>query len=81
MKRIITIVLLITMMIAETIVYKLYQEKNIFYITGVPLINQYPNYPRGCETVALTILLNYYGIMVTPDDIISVLPKTTCRSS
>ena len=55
--------------------YKEYQDKNSFYITGVPLINQYPDYPTGCESVALTILLNYYGVLVTPDDIIANLPK------
>lgn len=55
--------------------FKEYQTKNTFYITGVPFINQYPNYPTGCESVALTILLNYHGVLVTPDDIISELPK------
>ncbi len=55
--------------------YKEYQEKNSFYITNVPFINQYPNYPTGCESIALTILLNYYGVIVTPDDIITALPK------
>lgn len=55
--------------------YKEYEQKNSFYITGVPFINQYPNYPTGCESVALTILLNYYGVIVTPDDIIRELPK------
>lgn len=58
--------------------YKLVKEnteKNSFYISNVPFINQYPNYPTGCESVALTILLNYYGVAVTPDDIINKLPK------
>lgn len=54
---------------------KEYEAKNTFYITGVPLINQYPDYPTGCESVALTILLNYYGVVVTPDSIIRELPK------
>lgn len=57
--------------------YKEYEENNTFYITNVPLINQYPDFPTGCESIALTILLNYYGVMVTPDDIISSLPKGT----
>lgn len=58
--------------------YKLVKEnaeKNSFYISNVPFINQYPNYPTGCESVALTILLKYYGVSVTPDDIITRLPK------
>lgn len=52
-----------------------YELANSFYITGVPIINQYPNYPTGCESVALTILLNYYGVLVTPDDIIDSITK------
>lgn len=55
--------------------YREYEAKNTFYITNIPFINQYPDYPTGCESVALTILLNYYGVLVTPDDIISSLPK------
>lgn len=54
---------------------KEYETVNTFYITDFPLINQYPNYPTGCESVSLTMLLKYYGINVTPDDIISELPK------
>ena len=41
----------------------------------MPTINQYPDYPTGCESVALTILLNYYGVEVSPLDIIDKLPK------
>lgn len=52
-----------------------YEKPSTFFITNVPQINQYPDYPTGCESVALTILLNYYGISVTPDKIIEVLPK------
>lgn len=40
-----------------------------------PLINQYPKYQTGCESVALTMLLRYYGVSVTPDDVISKLKK------
>lgn len=40
-----------------------------------PLINQYPKYQTGCESVALTMLLQYYGVSVTPDMIISKLKK------
>lgn len=40
-----------------------------------PLINQYPNYPTGCESVALTMLLRYYGINVSPNNIINNLQK------
>lgn len=43
-------------------------------INGVSTIDQYPDYPNGCELVALTILLNYYNIDVSVDDVIDVLP-------
>lgn len=51
--------------------YKLEQETVI--INGVPTILQYPKYPTGCESVALTILLNYHGYDVSVDDVISKL--------
>ncbi|MFP4697364.1 MAG: C39 family peptidase [Eubacteriales bacterium] len=35
-------------------------NKNI--ISGVPVIPQYPELPRGCEVVSLIMLLNFYGI-------------------
>ena len=44
-----------------------------FIIQNVPTIYQYPKYPTGCESVALTILLNYHGYKVTTDDIIKKL--------
>ena len=36
----------------------------------VPLINQNPNYPNGCEAAAATKLLNYLGINITLEDFI-----------
>lgn len=55
----------------NTLLKKQKQEK--VYIEGVPTINQNPDYPTGCESVALTILLKYYGVAVTPADIIAHL--------
>lgn len=40
-----------------------------------PLINQYPKYQTGCESVALTMLLRYYGLDITPDMVIARLKK------
>ena len=37
--------------------------------------SQFPNYPTGCESVALYILLKYNGIETTPDEIINRLKK------
>ena len=35
---------------------------------------QYPDYPTGCESVSLYMLLKYYDIDVTVDDIYDLLP-------
>ena len=35
---------------------------------------QYSDYPTGCESVSLSMLLNYYGADVTADQIIEMLP-------
>ncbi|MBP0972322.1 MAG: C39 family peptidase [Oscillospiraceae bacterium] len=37
--------------------------------------NQHPDYPTGCESVALYMLLKYYDVDVTVDQIIDALPK------
>ena len=35
---------------------------------------QYPDYPTGCESVSLYMLLNFYGLDVTVDQIYDLLP-------
>lgn len=37
--------------------------------------SQFPNYPTGCESVALYILLKYNGVETTPEEIINRLKK------
>lgn len=37
--------------------------------------NQHPDYPTGCESVALYILLQYYHTDVTVEQIVDALPK------
>ena len=52
------------------------RKKNTYIINGVPRINQYSlGYPTGCESAALTNLLNYWGISVKMKDIVNVLKK------
>lgn len=58
------------------------KKKEASVVTGTqdssynfPLINQNPKYPTGCESVALTMLLKYYGVNVNPDMVISRLKK------
>lgn len=71
-----------------TIVYKAkninyYEEREIiiketsknYMINNFPTYNQYPNYPNGCESIALYNLLKYYNIKVTPEEIVKRLKK------
>lgn len=37
----------------------------------VPLINQNPNYPNGCEAAAATMILNYLNINISLEDFIN----------
>src|SRR6185437_16517156 len=43
-------------------------------IEGVPTINQHPNMPTGCEVTALTMLLRYYGIDVSKEQLGKDMP-------
>ena len=58
---------------------KLYKEelaKRTFLINNISRINQYSvGYPTGCESAALTILLNYWGVNVSIKQVVDVLPK------
>lgn len=52
------------------------KRRNTFLISGVSKVNQYSiGYPTGCESVALTILLNYWNVDVSVSDVVSILPK------
>lgn len=42
-------------------------EINNYYIKGVPLINQFPELPTGCEVTSATMLLNFYGANVSKE--------------
>ncbi len=52
----------------------LYNETS-HLIEGVITYHQYPLYPNGCESVALYILLKYYDVDVTVEEIVEALPK------
>lgn len=54
---------------------QVYSTKNQFIISNVAKINQYSiGYPTGCESVALTILLNFWGVNVSANDVVAKLP-------
>lgn len=52
------------------------RKKHSYLINGVSKINQYSiGYPTGCESAALTLLLNYWGKNVSVKDVVNILPK------
>lgn len=44
-------------------------------IPGVPVFNQYPELPTGCEATSLAMLLNWGGVKVSKYDVVDALPK------
>ena len=49
---------------------------NKFIVEGASTINQYSlGYPTGCESAALTLLLNFWGVNVNMSSIVNKLPK------
>ena len=53
---------------------KRYADITTVMISNVITFNQYPTYPNGCEAVALYILLRYYDVSVSVDDVMDSLP-------
>lgn len=44
-------------------------------INNFPTYSQFPNYPNGCETIALYLMLKYYGVSVSPETLVNNLKK------
>ncbi len=55
--------------------YEYWQQNRTRVLIEVPLANQHPDYPTGCESIALYMLLKYYETEVTPAQIVDSLPK------
>ena len=51
------------------------QKDPTYMINNFPTYSQFPNYPNGCESIALYTLLKYYKVNVTPDAIVNRLKK------
>ncbi len=51
------------------------QNTPLYQIENFPTFDQRANYPNGCESIALYLLLKYQGVSVTPDEIIAKLKK------
>lgn len=50
-------------------------SNGVVKIKDVPVIKQFPELPTGCEATALTMLLKYYGVNVTKQDVANKLPR------
>lgn len=55
--------------------YIKYENIPLFQVENFPTFDQRSEYPNGCESIALYLLLKYHGVDVTPDNIISSLKK------
>lgn len=73
-KKIIILLPIIFVMISAFSIYETFikEESVMFY---VPTYNQYPDYPNGCESAALYMLLKSYNVNVTMEEIVDKLPK------
>ena len=50
-------------------------KESEYIISPFPTYNQFPNYPNGCESVALHLLLKYNGVDVNVEEIVEKLKK------
>lgn len=46
------------------------EEPGEWFIEDVPILCQWDDYPSGCECISTTMLLQYYGYDISPDDFI-----------
>lgn len=67
--------------ITETIEYAANSpENNDCYIDDIPLINQLPELPTGCEVTSAAMLLNFYNINVDKIALGNEIPKAPLPS-
>ncbi len=46
----------------------------------VPLVNQLPNYPTGCEAASATMVLQYYGYDINIKKMVAAIPRENLRT-
>ena len=56
-------------------VYKELQDTPLYRIDDFPTFDQKKDYPNGCESISLYLLLKYHGTNVTPKQIVNALKK------
>lgn len=55
--------------------YSFLDKQNEKVIYDIPLVNQLPHYPNGCEAASSVMLLKFYGVDISLDEFIKYLPK------
>lgn len=55
--------------------YSFLDKQNEKVIYDIPLVNQLPYFPNGCEAASSVMLLKFYGIDISLDEFIKYLPK------
>lgn len=66
--------ILVVVILAGVYIYENTKPQNMIYLDVIDY-NQHPDYPTGCESASLYILLQYYGVDVTMEEIVEALPK------
>ena len=54
---------------------KITVKERTVMIDNFPTYSQFPNYPNGCETISLYLMLKYYGVNVSPSTLVNNLAK------
>lgn len=75
MTKRIVLIILSSLFISICIVCNAQEIQNKVMIENVPIINQFPELPTGCEATALTMLLQYYGVDGSKCDVADRMPK------
>jgi uncharacterized protein YvpB len=74
-KHILLLILLAAAIYGGLCSYEYWQQNRVRVLLDVPQACQHPDYPTGCESIVLYMLLRYYGTEVTPAQIVEALPK------
>lgn len=55
--------------------FTMYNGKVSKILLNVPYVDQNPKYPTGCEAASSTMMLKYYGINITLDQMVDAIPR------
>ncbi|MGL5676794.1 MAG: C39 family peptidase [Cellulosilyticaceae bacterium] len=70
------LLLLMTCLMTMVISIQVFGAKQVM-VQNVPVLNQHPELPTGCEATALTMVLKYYGVNITKEQVARDMPKAS----